>query len=330
MEHGKDRFVRLEAWLDRHFSEYRSGCMIEVGGVTEFEHWTGGFDRNDRFEIGSIRKSFNSALIGRGIASGAVRLEARAADLWPEMVRLSGNERDRTITLHHLASGVSGWLTGDPPGTGFRYNNAAFTAAERVVARMLGLEHDEIAPLAERTFRGALGADSWSFAHWQRPLDPLNFEDPGPKLAIDSTLPDLLRWGRLWLDGGAAGTGQLIPGEWVRRATGPANPRLADSHYGYNWFVNTAGALWPDAPADSYGHAGWGRFTSERTESRAYLWICPSLRTAAALVADERSGFSNDFLEVPMGTVAEWVGLAARAAAVREQKPEQKPERASG
>ena len=315
------RLEETRAWIEGRTGSGPYGCLIARRGTVAAEWVGGGFTAQSRFEIGSIRKSFNSALIGIGLRDGIVDLDARAADWWPELLALSGDEADRAITLRQLASGVSGWLTPDPPGTVWRYNNAAFTAAERVVARMYGLvddeiSGDEISSLVVRRFKEPLGASSWNVYHFPRALSAQH-GNPGPKLAIDSTLRDLVKWGQLWLDKGVWPGKTLIPEDWVARATRPANPGLAGAHYGYNWFVNAGRALWPGAPPDAYGHPGNGTFKPSQEPSRATLWVCPSLDLVAAIVAPVTAGFANDYLEVPQTVTAEWVGRMVRSV-VRE------------
>jgi CubicO group peptidase (beta-lactamase class C family) len=302
----------LERWLENNVGTHPFGCVVANKDRTLSEWYGGGFGDSSLFEIGSIRKSFNSALIGRGLETGAIDLNVKAHTLWPELVHLSGREEDRDITLHHLASGVSGWLTEDPPGVRFRYNNAAFTAAERVVARINGYANDETAPAVERLFKNRLGTDSWHFYHFPNAFDPNDIENPGPKLAVDSTLRDLVTWGRLWLQQGKWGSEQVIPADWVRRARTRSNAQIKQCYYGYNWFINVDHALWPQAPSDSCGHVGWGTFRPSGETSRAYLWICPSLHAVAAMVTDVEVGFANDFLDVPMGVTAEWIAEVAR------------------
>lgn len=304
----------LGAWIERHAAGRPYGCRVQRRGVTVGAWYGGDFTQGSLFETGSIRKSFNSALAGIAIERGLLDLHLRAADVWPDLVRLSGDPRDARITLHQLLSGTSGWLTPDPPGAGFRYNNAAFTAAERVVARVLGLPNDEIGPEVGRRFKGPLNADSWVIYHFARRFTPEDIQNPGPKLAIDSTIDDLVKWGQVWLNGGRWEGQQLIPAAHVRRATSRVNPEMPGPPYGYNWFLNVDRLLWPDAPADAYGHAGWGTFRPSGRDSRAYLWICPSLELVAALVMDEAVGFANDFLEVPNRLTADWVGRVVSVA----------------
>jgi CubicO group peptidase (beta-lactamase class C family) len=306
----------LRLWIEHRVRQRRWGCLVLRDGASRAQWYGGGFAPESLFEIGSLRKSFNSALIGLGIESGLIDLHRPAAEVWPEMVRISGRDEDRAITLHHLATGVSGWLTGDPPGCRFVYSNAGFTAAERVVARLYALARDETAPLAERLFRAPLRAASWRFYHFDTAFDPSDIGCPGPKLAVESNLRDLVSWGELWLRGGVGRDGaRLIPSSWVSRATSPANPGIAGCHYGYNWFLNTGRALWPGAPEDSYGHVGFGTFSNDGRPSRAYLWICPSLGMTACVVSEAPSGFGNDFLKVPNKVTAEWIARVAEACA---------------
>jgi CubicO group peptidase (beta-lactamase class C family) len=300
-------------WIEEKTKKTPYGCTILRNGKIAAEWYGGGFSAESLFEIGSIRKSFNSALIGIGIQEGKIDLSVKAVDAWPDITQISGDQVDAAITLHQLVSGTSGWLTPDPPGKTFVYSNAGFTAAERVVARIYGLADDEIAPEVVRKLKIPLEAESWKVYHFEREFTPEDIENPGPKLAIDSNLRDVIKWGYLWLNRGVWDGKELIPGDYVNLATSLVNPEIPNAYYGYNWFVNAKNALWPGAPEDSYGHAGFGTFKPSERESRVYLWICPSLNIVAAIVADVSVGFANDFLDVPMGITAEWIGRIVRA-----------------
>jgi CubicO group peptidase (beta-lactamase class C family) len=308
------RLEETRNWIERQTGEGPYGCLIVRHGSIVAEWYGGSFSARSLFEIGSIRKSFNSALIGIGIQEGIVDLNARAADWWSDLLALSGDRADDAITLHQLASAVSGWLTPDSPGTVFRYSNAAFTAAERVVARMYGLPGDELAPEVVKRFKIPLGMHSWNVYHFAREFtsEPGN---PGPKLAIDSNLRDLVKWGFLWLNRGVWDDEEVIPGDYVELATHQVNPDVPDAYYGYDWFVNAGQSLWPDAPQDAYGHPGNGTFKPSEKPSRTYLWICPSLDIVAAIVARVSAGFANDYLRVPQALTAEWIGWIVRSVA---------------
>lgn len=316
---SSEALSQTKDWIEEKTKKTPYGCMILRNGKIAAQWYGGGYSAESLFEIGSIRKSFNSALIGIGIQEGKIDLNVRAVDAWPDITQISGDQADEAITLHQLVSGTSGWLTPDPPGKTFVYNNAGFTAAERVVARIYGLADDEIAPAVVRKFKIPLEAESWKVYHFERKFTPEDIENPGPKLAIDSNLSDLIKWGSLWLEKGIWNGKELIPREYVSVATSLVNPHITNACYGYNWFINAKKALWPDAPEDSYGHAGFGTFKPSESESRAYLWICPSLNMVAVIVADVSVGFANDFLDAPMRITAEWIGRIVRSTKQREE-----------
>lgn len=305
----------LCAWIEELAQGSPWAMAIEAPGL-RCEHYSGGADAASAWDIGSLRKSFNSALAGQLAAEGLLRFDQPACELWPELLTLSGRDEDRRITLHHLLSGTSGWLTDDEPGRRFRYNNSAFTAAERVVAAAMG-DHvaaqdvgpRNVAPQVARRLIEPLGLCHTRTSHRDAPFNPQAFSDPGPKLIVESTVGDLLRWGRLWLDRGFADGRSLVPPEHVTRATTAANPDVPDGkRYGYGWFVNTDRALWPSAPSDAFGHPGNGFYLADRRSSRCFLLVCPSLRLTAAICNDPRTGIGADYGRVPMAQTDAWIG----------------------
>ena len=113
---SKERLAQTKDWIEDRTVGTPYGCLIVHRGKIVEEWYGGGFSAESLFEIGSIRKSFNSALMGIGIKEGKIDLNARAIDFWPEIIEISDDRTDDAITLHQLASGTSGWLTPDPPG----------------------------------------------------------------------------------------------------------------------------------------------------------------------------------------------------------------------
>jgi CubicO group peptidase (beta-lactamase class C family) len=302
------------AWLAAEAGATPFGGLVLHGGQPIAASHGGGFTAQTSFEIGSIRKSINSALIGLGVARGDLSLHQSAAALWPELLALSGDPRDAAITLHMLATGTSGWLAPEAPGERFRYNNAAFTAAEQVVARAWRLAGDSILPAARDLLVAPLGLASWRLYHFDRAFDPARFENPGPKLAVDSNLEDLARWGLLWVQGGLSGGRRLIPAEHVALATRPANPHLPDAPYGYNWYSNAGLEVWPGAPRDAFGHGGTATLPHDGSPIRTFLWCCPSLDLVAAIVARADVGIGCDRLVEPEGYRARFCARLAGAA----------------
>ena len=95
---------------------------------------------------------------------------------------------------------------------------------------------------------------------------------------MQSTCPDLARFGRLFAQSGVWDGEQLVPADWVADATGRSSQRL-NAAYGLLWWVNrkgplrsplddenpglppgvdTVGRLAPGAPSDLFAALGFG------------------------------------------------------------------------
>jgi CubicO group peptidase (beta-lactamase class C family) len=66
---------------------------------------------------------------------------------------------------------------------------------------------------------------------------------------------DLARVGQLMLRRGRWGDRQIVSDEWIEQVTTPC-PQ--EPTYGYLWWLNTGGKLWPSAPHDSFAMRGFG------------------------------------------------------------------------
>ena len=297
----------LTEWLETRANSTEYGYIVQQNGRILSEHYGGGAGPDSRWDIGSIRKSFHSALVGQLIESGHLSPDMPACEKWPRLVELSGREEDRAITLHHLLGATSGWLAPESPGEKFRYNNAAFTAAERVTTAVLP-SHDVPAEIKTR-FAQPLGLRSFTAHHRDVDFDPERFGNPGPKMIVACNVRDLLCWGELWRNGGSWQGQQLIPENYAKRATRLSNPHLPGAHYGYCWRLNAGRHVWPGAPDDTFGHSGNGFNLNgpEPVPGRAFLFICPGLNLVAAVCLDPCVGVATDYNQVPMPHTNAWI-----------------------
>ena len=90
---------------------------------------------------------------------------------------------------------------------------------------------------------------------------------------VKSTALDMARLGWLWRNWGRWQDRQLIPEAWLREATRTAPDIRANCpedqwKYGYAFWTNDHGQLWPSLPRDSYAASGAGS---------QHIWVCPSL-----------------------------------------------------
>ena len=254
------------------------GTVILQDGVVVGEAYGDGGSDGTKWEIGSIRKSVCSTLLGAAIAQGRVSLDTPVHEIWPDILVL-GSEKDRGILVRHLATNTSGWMLDHGPDEQWVYNNAACTAGNVVVGRVFEMADDRIAPLVEERIAGPLGLD-WDCYHYEEPFRPGHAGSPGPKLAIDSTLRDLVSFGELWLNEGIL-DGISVSSDYVKQARTNQCAHL-EGHYGFWWFTNDGRSLIADAPGDAFYHIGHGR------EHRRTLFIVvPSLSLVVAIGTHE-------------------------------------------
>lgn len=246
---------------------------VTRGGRMVFEHYGKGVDQNwgrplgeitfDRtvlHDLRSVSKSVVSWLYGIALAEGKVPAPEVAlssafpqyADLW----RLPG--RDRLTVGHVLTMSLGmGWdeLTfpyGDPrnsenameaapdriryvlerpivgpPGETWSYNGGATTLLGRLIAQGTG---ETLHAFARRTLFDPL---DFGPSEWGKSTDGYEIAASGLRL-----LPrDMSKIGRLVLTAGASNGKQVVPADWVTRAT-TAIVRMPDGRgYGYHWYT---------------------------------------------------------------------------------------------
>lgn len=180
--------------------------------------------------------------------------------------------KDRTMTFRHLSCMVSGYALPERPGEAWGYNDYAISLYKKTIF--------------DRVF--AQPANTVALDPLR--LGPLRFQDGdlfGPQrqgYGLLTSPRDFARIGVFWLNKGNWRGTQLLPSEYfdeyctnqvsadLPRTKGGLNDYLhvgtdggtsnqasqAQGFYGFNWWFNTDGATWPDAPPDTFqarGHA---------------------------------------------------------------------------
>jgi len=299
---SRESLERYIGWLRSKAGGEPFGSVVVRHGKIVCEHYGGGAQAGSKWEIGSIRKSVASALLGMAIAEGKVSVETVVAEVWPEIQRITGAAKDGRIRMRHLANNSSGWMTSNGHGEVWLYNNAACTAGGAVLGRVYSVPEDRIAPLVSERIAKPIHAESWETYHYEENFAPGNNGRPGPKLAIDSNLRDLARYGYLWLREGEWNGVQLVPRDYVREARTNQVASLA-GHYGYWWFTNDGRVLLPAAPPDAFYHVGNGR-----ENRRTVLLVAPSLDLVAVVGTGAAAyDITRDYRTQPVPEVNEWI-----------------------
>jgi CubicO group peptidase (beta-lactamase class C family) len=267
-----------------------STCLLVArDGVVAGEwYWNDGAPDKPQ-EVFSVTKSVTSTLVGLAQADGHLALSDRAADHIPEWE----GTPSRTVTVRNLLSNDSGrfWSPGSDyqellqaqdrtayavgleqvsrPGTVWAYNNAAIQTLDRVIRNATGIDTDVyaqerlFAPLGMTSTRMTLDASRRSTQAF---------------FGMQSTCPDLARFGQLFAQQGEWEGEPLLPSAWVEDAVGRSSQQL-NAAYGLLWWVNRkgpqrapldaddpglppgvagVGQLVPGAPAAMYAALGFG------------------------------------------------------------------------
>lgn len=182
----------------------------------------------------SVSKTFTSMAIGIAMAEGRFTLSDRVVDFFPGINHTSASEYLNKMTLHHLLCMGTGhaecpvekadWKRGkkwdiaelffaEPilfePGTHFTYNNAATYLLSRIISMTTGSNLDEY--LDKRIF---LPLDIPK-PEWDRCPYGIPKGFSGLHLAAEH----LSRFGQLLLDHGVWNEQQLIPSDYIEKAT---------------------------------------------------------------------------------------------------------------
>lgn len=146
------------------------------------------------------------------------------------------------------------------PGTFWEYNDVRVNRAALSALRVWGIALPDV---LDREIMSRIGASrSWRWHGYRNSYIELDGERTqsvsggghwGGGMWISTR--DLGRFGYLYLRQGMWRGTQLLSQRWVRRATVPdeLNPS-----YGYMWWLNTDGELWPSAPESSFAAQGGG------------------------------------------------------------------------
>ena len=259
-----------------------------------------------RYRMASICKSVYTSMLGIAISDGKIlSLDDKLIDYYPEIQGATKefgpypnnsrffSEDDREVTFRHLATHTGGFMRSDiAPGTKWKYDTFGMSALIHAIAKQYGYYDSENpdpdaqhgdGELIAKKIRDPIGA-SWNWYYMNSPHHPpkakLNLYGNYVHLVMN-VRQDLARLGLLWLANGQWKDQQIIPADWHAKSTRVA-PIIKQCYpeeeqkkwiYGFGFWTNEFGQLWPNLPRDSYMAAG---------SPNLKLWICPSLSLVIA------------------------------------------------
>jgi CubicO group peptidase (beta-lactamase class C family) len=289
---SEDELKAVPRWFERNAGDRNYRMVLVRDGYIAGE-WQRGIDADRQFGLASAAKSVYSSVLGIVVEEGKLpSADAKVIDYYPEMMDIKEGEgpkpgrfakpEDRDITFRQLISNMSGYMKpGESPDSTFHYQTFGMNIITHALAKIYGYydsEDPERLPgfgrLVTEKIRDSIGG-RWSYKY-------NNFQHPeGAKIgifgnytSIEANARDMARIGYLWLNWGNWAGKQIIPEKWLREATKTAPNIKANCpeeqwKYGYAFWTNDHGKLWPDLPRDSYAASGAGQ---------KHIWVCPSLK----------------------------------------------------
>lgn len=257
--------------------------LVSRRGDLILERYFHGARPTSHANIKSVAKSVISALTGIAIARGLVPgVDTPIAPYFPELSRAGVDPRKLKITIEDLLTMRSGLQS-----TSGRYYGA-WVRSRNWVGYVL--DRPLIAPPGERVeystgnthllsaiLTKASGKTTWAFAQealgkplgitlarWTR--DPQGIYFGGNEMSM--TPRQMVRFGELYANRGAAGGKQVVPASWVDASFVPrGRSSISEQLYGYGWWIGTMA----DAPV----YFAWG-------SGGQYIFVIPSLDLVVA------------------------------------------------
>ncbi len=147
-----------------------------------------------------------------------------------------------------------------PPGSFWEHNDVRVNRAALSALRVWGIALPDV---LDRELMSRIGASrSWRWHGYSNSYVEIDGEQVqsvsggghwGGGMWISTR--DLARFGYLYLREGMWRGNQLLSWRWVRAATAAAD---LNPNYGYMWWVNANGELWPSVPETSFAARGGG------------------------------------------------------------------------
>jgi CubicO group peptidase (beta-lactamase class C family) len=281
LAHAQERIYGGDSW----------GLVIIRHGYLVFEYYTFNVLAHTRFDVWSSTKSFTGTAWGMlledsrdGRLPVKFDLDSLVYEFIPEGHPLT-DPRKKSITLRHLLSMTSGiageqakvigmpsttdtgpfehalgrcpnryglWVDrlAAEPGTYWDYSDAAFVHLTLAFAHAAGRELADY--LDERLFV-PIGIEnlSWDVQGGSGFLGP----HTNPHTGVHISAREFARFGYLMLNRGMWRDQQLVPVEWIELAT--RTSQVYNPAYGYTWWVNTKGQIWPELPRDTFAARGY-------------------------------------------------------------------------
>ncbi len=270
--------------------------LVVQDGALRHEQYLHGSGPDERRTSFSVAKSVVSTLIGLAIEDGSIPSVDEPIVRWlPELAER--DPRHAAITVRDLLTMSSGlgyvershpWSDDtqtyygtdlratalkaqvvEDPGVRFHYNNFNLLLEGLVLERATGQRVSDY--LSERLWQpmGAERAASWSIDSHRSGFEKM-------ESGLNAIARDFARFGLLFAEGGVVRDQQVVPAEWVRRATARGPGTGPTDRYAFHWWTGAPdGTPLPDGHVMALGNHG------------QYVYVAPEEAVVIVRLGDE-------------------------------------------
>lgn len=282
MGFDEEKLSAVGRWQAEHAGAAPYRLLVARHGLIVGE-WHGGMGPHDRQPQASASKSTYSTVLGIAVDEGVIgSVDDRVVEYYPEMMAVPAGQgpkenrhafpENEAITFRQLIGNTSGYMKpGELPGRQFNYQTFGMNILTHAIATQYSLYKTAdpergagFGKLTEWKARDPIGGTwTWEYSNFDLHEDA--------KLGVfgyftnyQMTARDMARLGVLWLHDGQWDGRQVAPAWWLREATKVSREILQNEpeenwQYGYGFWCNDQGALWPELPRDSFAAVGAGR-----------------------------------------------------------------------
>jgi CubicO group peptidase (beta-lactamase class C family) len=275
--------------VESGIEQLHSFMLLRHGHVIA-EGWWDPYAAEHPHMMFSLSKSFTSTAVGIAISEGLFELDDRVIDLLPDDAPREIGPRLAELRVRHLLTMTTGhaseslenleraeqdnwarFILGKPidfdPGTHFVYNSGASYLLSAIVQRLCGRRIVDY--LETRLFEplGIVGA-AWETC-------PRGINTGGWGLSLRTE--DVAAFGQLYLQDGSWGGRQLVPSDWVARATSNLVPN-GDPATASDWAQGYGFQFWQCRHGAYRGDGAFGQYCVVMKEQDAVLVMTGGLQ----------------------------------------------------
>lgn len=272
---------KAKGFIKSHAGEKPFQVVIAQGGRIAHE-WKEGKHHQLHHTVNSVGKSIFGNILGIALEEKKLSsADEKVLDYYPELMDVPegegprearyAREKDKDITFRQLISNTSGYLRERQyPGKSFDYQTDGMNILTHAIGKIYNI-YETANPEGSLGFKVLIEFKIGKKigTNFQYSLMGSNLNENsrygifGTYCQVRSTILDMARLGWLWCNTGNWDGIEVIPLHWMEESIRTNADILANCprenwKYGYGFWTNSHGVLWPSLPKNAFTAWGFG------------------------------------------------------------------------